>query len=513
MGAAPPRASSTGYGIPDTGYYPLVAQVLYLLAAVGLLFLAFWIAATARRSRGAFPLALLCLSLFVWDLAQAARLSPDASSGWARIRLLGSALAPAFLWHYAALFAQRGWELRSWTVGLYVFSAAFWGTTAASFVHPGAAAFVDGSGWNVCFLAVYLPFMAGALAVVLRHSLAAADVVERNAAIYVGVGIGVGIVSAVTELAHPLIGVPRLGHVGTALSTLLLAVAVGRHRLLQDEAPGRRLLGAVLLVLSGALVVVVLSPHVPRPVGAVFLVGTVVIVVALALRRLLFARLRERIERRERLALIGTMAAGVAHEVRNPLAAIRGAAQFVQREIETAKLPGESADYLRLILGEVDRLDGVVESFLAYARPVEPKRKDVDLKALIADVVRLQPDASKVQVDVAADLPPAAADYALLSSAVGNVIRNAVEAAGACRVRVRPEREVAAIVVEDEGPGIPEADRERIFQPFYTTKTKGTGLGLAIAQRVAEAHGGSIGLEAVEPRGCRFTIRIPLRVL
>jgi signal transduction histidine kinase len=493
-------------------------QLLYLLAGVGLLFLALIVAATARRTRGAFPLSLLCLALFVWDLAQALSFLPGASPRWKDVRLLGSSLAPAFLWHFAALFSQRGWELRPWTVGLYAFTALFWASTAAAFLSPAVRAWVDGAACNAVYLAVFLPFMAAALALLVRHARRAADAVERNASVYIAVGIAVGIATAVTELIQPVFPrFPRLGHVGSALSTVLLAVALFRHRLLQDDAPAGRLLGAVLLVLSAALVLVVGVPAVPEPLAAGFLAAVVAGVAALALRRLLFARLLERLERRERLALIGTMAAGVAHEVRNPLAAIRGAAQFVQREIETAKLPGESADYLRLLVGEVDRLDGVVESFLAFARPVEPKRRDVDLKALLADVVRLQPEPARVKVEVEEGLPPAAADPALLASAVSNVVRNAVEAAGAATVRVRRERdglrELAAIEVEDAGPGIPEAERGRVFQPFYTTKTKGTGLGLAIAQRVAEAHDGSITLDPVAPHGCRFTIRIPLRVL
>jgi signal transduction histidine kinase len=377
---------------------------------------------------------------------------------------------------------------------------------------------VDGPWWNLSYLVIFLPFMVAALVLVVSHARRSEEPVERNAALYVAVGIAVGVVTAITELVAPAYtGIPRLGHIGTALCTVLLAVAILRHRLLLDEAPAGRLLVAVLLVLSAALVLGVAVPAVPEPVGGGLLAAVLVAVVALALRRLLFDRLRERIERRERLALVGTMAAGVAHEVRNPLAAIRGAAQFVQREVEIGKLPGESADYLKLILGEVDRLDGVVESFLAFARPMEPKRKDVDPKALVADVVRLQPDPARVTVEVEPGLGPLSADPALLASALSNIVRNAVEAGGKVRVRATSERDglraVAAFEVEDDGPGIPEAERDRVGLPFHTTKTKGTGLGVAIAIRAAEAHGGTLAYEPVEPHGCRFTIRIPLRSL
>jgi signal transduction histidine kinase len=250
-------------------------------------------------------------------------------------------------------------------------------------------------------------------------------------------------------------------------------------------------------------------------------VGAVVAVTGLALYRLFFVRLAEQAERRKRLALIGTMAAGVAHEIKNPLAAIKGAAQFVQKELETAPVQGESREYLKLLIGEVDRLNAVVESFLTYARPLEPRRQDVPLQPLLADILRLQaasfPPSIKLETSFDSDLPPVPADPALLTNAVVNVVRNAVEVmpdGGTLSVRTRtiiaPIRTYAAIDIQDSGPGIPKHEADRIFQPFYTTKAKGTGLGLPIALRIVEAHGGELRVENVLPRGCRFTFLLPI---
>ena len=229
-------------------------------------------------------------------------------------------------------------------------------------------------------------------------------------------------------------------------------------------------------------------------------------------------------QRSERLATIGQVAAGVAHEIRNPLASIKGAAQFVQKDLEGAAGKEEAKEYLQLLVGEVDRLNGVVESFLTYARPVEPRRQDVLLDAFLKDLLRLHaaalPASIKIETTFDPDLPPVSADPALLTHAVTNAIRNAAEAmpeGGTLSIRTggvaSALRNWAAIEVEDTGPGIPRQDLDRLFQPFFTTKAKGTGLGLAISMRILEAHGGDIVVDNVKPRGCRFTFFLPHSVL
>jgi signal transduction histidine kinase len=304
----------------------------------------------------------------------------------------------------------------------------------------------------------------------------------------------------------------------------MLAVAILRHRLLEEETPMRRALYVLLLALSGVFVIAVLYATLPGDWNAYLVVGAVAAVTALALYRFLFVRLYEQAERRKRLALIGAMAAGVAHEIRNPLASIKGAAQYVQKDLEGLEGKGEAREYLKLLVGEVDRLNDVVESFMAYARPLEPRRKEVRLEELLGDIVRLQgvsvPAGVRIETAFDPDLPPVPADPALLTQAVTNVLRNAVEAmpdGGAVTLRTRPVvtawRTYAAIEVIDAGPGVSAGDLDRIFQPFYTTKSKGTGLGLSIARRIVEAHGGEVAVANVRPRGCKFTFLLPLPAL
>jgi signal transduction histidine kinase len=312
--------------------------------------------------------------------------------------------------------------------------------------------------------------------------------------------------------------------VGSVLCALVLAVAILRHRLLEKQAPIRTFFLFVLLAASGVVMVVLLSSLLQERTRQAFVFGAVALTTLLALWRTLFIRLYEDAARRQRLALIGTMAAGVAHEIRNPLASIKGAAQFVQKDLEPTPGKEEAKEYLKLLVGEVDRLNGVVESFLTYARPMEPRRQEVALDGFLRDLLRLHaaslPPSIKVETSFDAELPPVRVDPGLLTMAITNSIRNAAEAmpdGGTLRIRTSGVasalRNWAAIEIEDSGPGIPRGEVDRIFQPFYTTKTKGTGLGLAIALRVLEAHGGDITVENLESRGCRFTFFLPIPIL
>ena len=515
-------------------------ELLYFLASAGNLFLAILVIFRARRARGALPIALLCIALFVWDIAEAAKpglpagvLPADFWSPWHSIRLVGSSMAPAFLWHFVVVFVHKDRALRKWLVALYVATSVFALMTAGSLASEPLQTFVRGKLWNLTYLATLFPFLVWSFFLVRARYREVETTVERNAVAFVAFGIAVGTLTGLTELTAILLPDPdswRLGHVGSAMCTLVLAIAILRHRLLEEQTPVRQLVYVFLLLLSGAIVLTVLRP--PEfvderisdrwPLYLVF--GVVVAVTTLALTRLLFTRLYEQAERRKRLALIGTMAAGVAHEIKNPLASIKGAAQFVQKELEGSDGKSEAREYLKLMVDEVDRLNDVVESFLAYARPFKPRQQDVFLHALLSDILRLEsaslPGGVKIEPSLDGDLPPVWGDPALLKHAVTNVLRNAVEAVGesgtvtvGTRTAATALRNFGVIDITDTGPGIKKDHLERIFQPFFTTKSKGTGLGLPIASRILEAHGGELRVQNVSPQGCRFTFMIPVRTL
>ena len=225
------------------------------------------------------------------------------------------------------------------------------------------------------------------------------------------------------------------------------------------------------------------------------------------------------LEEKHRLAALGAMAAGLAHEIRNPLAGIKGAAQFLQSE----DMPPEAKEMLGVVLDETDRLNNVVSQFLDYARPFELSRGVDHVNALVAHVltlVRAQNLHKDVKIvdELAGDLPPLALDRTRLTQVMLNLCQNGLQAMPhggtltvSTRKRVnRSNDPIVEIAVNDTGVGIDPADREKMFIPFFTTKKEGTGLGLPICQRIVQAHGGEMDVQSVVGRGSTFIVRLPL---
>jgi signal transduction histidine kinase len=220
--------------------------------------------------------------------------------------------------------------------------------------------------------------------------------------------------------------------------------------------------------------------------------------------------------RADRLATLGGIAAGFAHEIGNSLNVIRGYASVASRE-----LPGESPvkSDVEAIRREVVRAAGLIERFLVFARartvhphaqPIEPVVREA------AEVVGPAAAQAKVERTVAVEdgLPPVVADAELLRQAFLNLCVNAIQAMqerGGGRLTVRARRDGDAVVVEvsDDGPGMDAATRAHVFEPFFTTKANGTGLGLAIVRQAAEAHGGSVEVESAPGAGATFRVRLP----
>jgi two-component system nitrogen regulation sensor histidine kinase GlnL len=246
--------------------------------------------------------------------------------------------------------------------------------------------------------------------------------------------------------------------------------------------------------------------------------------VVLALRdQTRLRELEERLSRSDRLAALGTVAAGVAHEIRNPLAGLRGAAQLL--EGESGFLPAFK-EYTSVIIKEVDRLAAIVETLLSFASPRAPVLRPCNLHEILDNLLLLEQGPLRafgvtVQRYYDPQLPEILADPAEIRQVFLNLLRNGVEAmpaGGELTIRTRYERgsqrcrglSVAVAEFIDQGSGIdPEIERH-LFTPFFTTKDGGTGLGLAICLRIVEDHGGAMEATSQLGRGSSFRVLLPL---
>ncbi|WP_408888090.1 ATP-binding protein [Myxococcus faecalis] len=212
----------------------------------------------------------------------------------------------------------------------------------------------------------------------------------------------------------------------------------------------------------------------------------------------------------EKLASVGRLAAGVAHEINNPLGVILGYVRILQRKAE-----GALAEDLKVVEEEAVRCQQIVEGLLDLSRPGQGPVEQLPLRETCEDVVARLREAERlgqvqVRVDGAANVW---AQPSRLRQVLLNLVKNAAEAAGnggTVEVHIAPSQDGGATVaVSDSGPGVKPEDRRRLFEPFFTTKSTGTGLGLAVSQAIAEAHGGRIEADTGPLGGARFTLRLP----
>ena len=227
-------------------------------------------------------------------------------------------------------------------------------------------------------------------------------------------------------------------------------------------------------------------------------------------------RQRDELRRAERLAAVGRISAQITHEIRNPLNAIGLNAELLQEELESSAT-GDAVQLVRAISREVDRLNGVAEEYLRFARLPRPQLAPQDLSEILSSLLDfLGPELAAARITVERDLAPAASgvkgDEGQLRAVFLNLLRNSREAmpgGGTVRVRTRAAGRALEVQVSDTGRGIPPGDLTRIFEPFYSTKERGTGLGLAFVQQVIREHGGTIVCESEVGRGTTFTVRLP----
>jgi two-component system, NtrC family, sensor histidine kinase HydH len=491
---------------------------VYLFGAVGQASLAGLCLVRGKRSPMAWPLALLCLSVFGWCFSTLA-FDLTGQAAWGILDSCATALSPPCAVHLTATFvgARRA---RARTLALFwvYFSAIALATAGALFV-PALRRWTESPSWAAAYLVGWGPAFVFLLALLVRHVTGSVDPDEKArgrlmlaAAVLLAV---LGTNDIVRELGF---ATPRLAPLGALASALLMATAVFRFRMFDRDLSVNAPLYTIAMALAGLVAYLVVIRALGSNVAATaFGMAAVTACLGVAVHEAATSSARER-ARLERLVALGRFSGQMAHDLKNPLASLKGALQFLEEEHRLGHSLDAHHDFLRLMLDQVERLGRLADDYQRVGR-VEPVCRPVDVNEVVRSVVALEPFAAasavSIRTDLAPSLPACAIDTDLFARALENLVRNAFEAmpkGGTLTVRTaRGEGDGGRVVISvaDEGQGMDARQAERAFDEFYTTKATGSGLGLAFVRRVAEAHGGRASLESRRGEGTVVEMQFP----
>jgi len=223
------------------------------------------------------------------------------------------------------------------------------------------------------------------------------------------------------------------------------------------------------------------------------------------------------VRRTERLAALGQLSAGLAHEIRNPLSTIKGSAEMLLKNVDADS--AVSRELAGFISSEVDRTNGLVTRFLDFARPLALRLEETELTEVIDEAVaEIEKHTPPLDVSIyknySPDIPPFPLDRQLIERVLYNLLLNAAQASppqGSVTIETRRLGDTVEVDVMDRGSGIAPKNRESIFNPFFTTKSSGVGLGLAIVSKIVDEHGGQITVESDVGEGSVFRVLLPMR--
>jgi signal transduction histidine kinase len=481
-------------------------------SAIVFLFVALLAAANARRSPMAGPLGRTCAALFAYESLEVLK-NLMGNEELHYVQCAAASLAAPTTAALVIRFLGAWRELRP----LVIAGASYFSLVAlvclAAVAVPALAWFPGSDTWALCLLAGMVPEFGYLFVRLYRHARTT-NATERARTQVLVLALVLGVGGASSDLAS-IAGadVPQLAPLGLIASAVCLAALSLRFELLER-------IETLTLVYGGALGSVTLLAHVfllqtlgEQPVLLALLMVAVSLAAVATVRPLLAARSEAR-ARTGYLVTLGRFSAQMAHDLKNPLAAIRGAAQFLVEERAQGRSLDDHAAFVELIVEQTDRLERVVQDYQRLGR-AEALRAPVSVRALLREVAEAQRAASpqhRIEVDAERAPGEPSIDRDLALGAVENLVRNAREATPEGGRIVLGAAETGSgleLWVEDDGPGMDARTRERAFDDFFTTKATGSGLGLAFVSRVAAAHGGRARVEEVEPHGTRIRLVLP----
>lgn len=460
-------------------------------------------------------LAALSAVLFTWNLAYFAY-SQTGIEAWSNIDRTASPLTAPLGLHLVLQFVGQMRRFRRVLILSFVPFVALSACALAAFTSSAADQFVRSMWWAILHLALVIPLVVFGVALLVLHRLRAVDPLERLRTMLLLSAAVVFSLTATTELlADMQLPVPRLGAEGTFVFTALLA---GMALRLRGFGSDFWLIGALYLtaITVSALTGYVVAFSLLSADAAALLVSSVLITVVAALgSRQLWTAVARRNRQKEGMLLLGRMSGQLAHDLKNPLAALKGACQFLREENAAGRSLDPHASFLELIEAQVDRLARVVDRY-RRAGSLDVMREPVDVNALVRSVIALQQQTSgaiRVEQRLDPSAPMCEADPELVSVAVDNLLSNSREAmprGGVVTVSTEIRDGGVWISVADTGEGMDPRTRERAFDEFFSTRATGSGLGLPFVRRVAEAHGGRVALKSELSRGTEVRLLLPL---
>ncbi len=489
---------------------------VHALAAASGLMVAVLAATRSGGSRLGLPLTLLAVDQFAWNVASVGT-SLSHDSRYAGIGAVASPLFTPLALHFVLRFLGRKQALRRPLQAAY---ALFGLQSALALLElvapgrvPGGLATLSG-----LLLATSLPIAMLALVLVARHVSVASTPLERARARVLLLAVVTVSVLLSTELLADLgLPVPRLATLGSFAFNVMLTLLTFGMGLFPQANRGTAVAQAVVFGLFAAVAYLSLFVLFQARLGVLLISSTALSLVLMAAGWfLLEGTLRSRVGL-ERFATLGRFSAQMAHDLKNPLAAAKGAAEYLAEEMKRAAQP-QHEEFAQLVVQQLDRLHTVIERYQRLSR-LEPERREVELNALLRKVASLQGFAAPnvtFQWDLAQPELRAKVDADLLASVLENLIKNALEAMpsggtitlGTAR-RDEGERPEVVLSVKDTGVGMDARAREQAFELFFTTKATGSGLGLAFVQQVVAAHGGQVVLTTRERVGTTVELVLP----
>ncbi len=399
----------------------------------------------------------VCISNMVWNFGDFMTFF-TRNQFWFYFSLVGSGMLPALMFHFINTLVYPERKSTFWILLAYLFSGFLSFSGPLAIIHPGVQRFVDSELWNILYLILLGPFILVGMIILFRAIQRTKSEDERSRLGYILAVMIIGVLTGLSDLVQALkVPVPPLGHVGCLAYSSILAIGVFRHRTAYD-------------VLA---------------------------------------------QMRVRLQDLSEMAAGIAHEIGNPLTSIKGAADLLGKRLKTMEHP-ECQEYHALITEEIERINNILNNYRYFTKPLKVEVDPVSMNQVIQKTVKLVDVGTlnlELKLDLCSTLPMVQADASLMKQVFLNLIKNAAEACGSKgEVVIKTEAIPSFVKISftDDGPGIPPELQNRIFEPFFTTKTAGIGVGLSISQRIVQAHRGRIEVNNRSPRGTEFSIFLPV---